>query len=211
MIFRSTFGPIGPAASQPIWPFGPPGPTSLLLLPPPPPAPEQSAQATGAGRPRAAPMVGPDHLQRREKIVASPLLHFPIKRCPLPSSIPGNRRLQPGCFEAPSTPAIEDPHTSNAPSLSPHYAHVATLLSRHFAASAPPPRHLPSLDISQIRLPVARSFFSPPHDKPSWPGAAARPSSGELHGRPWWPVHHGPRPALVHEPWTESMPFPIRK
>jgi hypothetical protein len=69
--FFLTFGPaasqpirpFGPVARQPIQPFGPPGPTGRLL---PPPAPEQSAQATAADQPRAAPMVGPDYLHRRE-------------------------------------------------------------------------------------------------------------------------------------------------
>jgi hypothetical protein len=61
--FPSTFGPIGPAASRPIWPFRPHGPANHLL---PPPALEQSVQAATIGRPRAAPMVGPDYLNRRE-------------------------------------------------------------------------------------------------------------------------------------------------
>jgi hypothetical protein len=61
--FPSTFGPISPAARWPIQPFGPHGPTGRLL---PPPAPKQSAQAATAGRPHAAPMVGPDYLHRRE-------------------------------------------------------------------------------------------------------------------------------------------------
>jgi hypothetical protein len=104
----------------------------------------------------------------------------------------------------------EDPHTSNSPSVSPHHAHTIAHLSRGSTATVPLPRSLLSLVTSQERLPVVPSFFSPPHGKPPWPRAAARLSSGELHGRPVWPVHHGPHPALVHEPWTESMPFPIR-
>jgi hypothetical protein len=51
-IFPSSFGPIGPAASQPIRPFGPHGPASRLI---PPPTPEQSTQAVTTGRPHAAP------------------------------------------------------------------------------------------------------------------------------------------------------------
>jgi hypothetical protein len=58
--FFSTFGP---AASQPIRPFGSHGPVGRLLHPP---APEQSVQATTAGRPHAAPMVGLDYLHWRE-------------------------------------------------------------------------------------------------------------------------------------------------
>jgi hypothetical protein len=54
--FPLAFGSIGPTASRPIRPFGPPG----LLLPPP--GPKQSAQVTAADQPRAAPMAGPDHL-----------------------------------------------------------------------------------------------------------------------------------------------------
>jgi hypothetical protein len=80
---------------------------------------------------------------------ASLLLHFPIKQHPPPSSIPGNRCLQSGGIEAPSTPAIEgtrpppphlhpikhrpalgeEPHNFSAPSLSPHRALTATLSS----------------------------------------------------------------------------------
>jgi hypothetical protein len=59
----STFGPIGSAASRPIRPFSPHGPASRLL---PPPAWEQCVQAATAGRPHAAPMVGPDYVHRRE-------------------------------------------------------------------------------------------------------------------------------------------------
>jgi hypothetical protein len=84
--FSFTFGPIGPAASQPIRPFGPAVPTSFFFLPQsaaplsplglslsadparhhgptgrllPPPAPEQSAHATTASWPHTTPMVGP--------------------------------------------------------------------------------------------------------------------------------------------------------
>jgi hypothetical protein len=176
-------------------------------------------------------MVGPDNLHQREKITASPLLHFPIKWPLSPLQSYGNRCLQTGSIKAPSTPAIEgtrpppphlypikgrpapgeDPHTSNTPSISPHHTHAITLLSRGAIADVPPRHRLPSLGISPIRLHVAPSFFSPPRGKPPWPGAAARPSSGELHGQPWWLVHHGPHPALVHEPWTKSLPFPIQK
>jgi hypothetical protein len=46
--------------------------------------------------------------------------------------------------------------------------------------------------------------------EPPCPREAARPSSIELYGRPWWSVHRGPRPALVHEPWTQSMLFPLK-
>jgi hypothetical protein len=132
----------------------------------------------------------------------------------------GNWHLPTGSIEAPSTPAIEgtrlappqfhpikghptpgeDPHTSNSPSLSPHHARVIILRSRGSTTGAPPHRRLPSLSTSQNILPVAPSFFSPPCGKTPWPGAAARPSAGEFHSLQWWPVHHGPRPALVHEP-----------
>jgi hypothetical protein len=71
--FPSTFGP---AASRPIWPFGPLTPAGLFL---PPLAPKQSKQACTTGQHRVAPMVGPDNLHQREKITASPLLHPPIK------------------------------------------------------------------------------------------------------------------------------------
>jgi hypothetical protein len=159
MNFPSTFGPIGPVASWPIRPFGSPSPASLLL---PPPAPKQIAQAVAAGRPRAAPKVSHDHLHRRKKIAASPLLHFPIKRCPLPSSIPRSpapsNQERSSSFNAghrshPTSPPRlrpikgrptlgEDPHTSNTPSLSPHYTH---------ATAVPPSVHC-SLDAFQASV-----------------------------------------------------------
>jgi hypothetical protein len=43
------------------------------------------------------------------------------------------------------------------------------------------------------------TFIGPPYL-----GAAAQLSSVELCGRPWWSVHRGPCPMLVHELWTES-------
>jgi hypothetical protein len=131
----------------------------------------------------------------------------------------GNRCLQSGSIEAPSTSSIEgtrpplprfhptkgrqapgeDPDTSNSPSLSPHCAHTIALLGQCSATGAPPPHRLASLGTRQNRIPVVSSFFSPPCGKPSWLGAAARLSSSELHSRPWWLVHHGPRLALVHD------------
>jgi hypothetical protein len=123
--FLSTFGPIGLAASRPIRPFGPPGPVAFGLVsetaPPAysdfrpirptnllPPTPEQSMQAVTAGQPHATPMVGRDHLHRREQIAVSPLLHFPIKWCPSPLfnppvtgtfnsgvSYPGSEKMKP--------------------------------------------------------------------------------------------------------------------
>jgi hypothetical protein len=111
--------------------------------------------------------------------------------------------VKSGCYtrgiEVPSTPAIkgtrpppphlhpingrhalsEDPHTYNTPSVRPHPTLTAALPSRDSTSGELPPRRLPSLGISQIRLPVVPSFFSLPHGKPPWPGAAARPSSGE--------------------------------
>jgi hypothetical protein len=160
-----TFSPIGPAASWPFGPvaahfflfnraFSPPsplglglsvgpahphGPTGRLL---PPPAPEPSAEDATAGRPHAAPRSTSTTSTRRKIMAASILLHSPIKRRHSPSSITGNRRLQSGAIEAPSTQAIEgarpplphlhpikgcpalgeDSHTSNAPSLSPQRA-----------------------------------------------------------------------------------------
>jgi hypothetical protein len=72
-------------------PASPPSPTSRLV---PPPAPEQSAQATTAGQPRAAPMVGPDYLHKRENNgrITHPL--FP----PLSSALPLLQSLVTGAF-----------------------------------------------------------------------------------------------------------------
>jgi hypothetical protein len=70
--FFSASGPIGPAASQPTWPFGPPGPTGLLLPPQAkieqaPPPPDGHAPPHGRLRP---PLL-------KEKVTAFPPLHFP--------------------------------------------------------------------------------------------------------------------------------------
>jgi hypothetical protein len=193
-----TFGPTGPAASQPIQTFGPaaalfslsnrPSPRSLPTEPRPlgqpssphgptghllpPPAPEPNAQGAAAGRPRTAPTVDPNASTRREKMAASIPLHSPIDWRHSPSSITGNRRLQSGATEAPSTPAIEgarpplprlrpikdhpalgeDSHTSNAPSLSPQHALAVALPSRSSATAATPsfPSPAPRSELSSI-------------------------------------------------------------
>jgi hypothetical protein len=138
-----------------------------------------------------------------------------------------NQHLQAGNIEALSTLAIEGtqpppprlrlikgpPPPVKIPTP-PTLLLVPTMpTSSPFRAKVPPPvrRLLTAFQASVL----AKIFslwrpplFSPPHGMPSWPGAAARLSSDELHG---WPLHYGPHPALVHEAWTESMPIPIRK
>jgi hypothetical protein len=112
--------------------------------------------------------------------VASLLLHFPTKRHPSPSSIPGNRCLQSGGIEAFSTPVIEgtrpplprlrpikgrpalseDPNTSSAPPLSPHHALTATHLTRGSTAGETPLHRLPTRDDPVVEL-TCPSFPSP--------------------------------------------------
>jgi hypothetical protein len=123
-------------------------------------------------------MIGPDYLHRREIIVASLLFISPLSGAFPSSSISGNRRLQSGGIEAPSTPAIEgtrpppprlcpikgrhtlgeDPHTSNAPPLSPHHA-----LDAPFQAKAPPPVRRPS---TASRPATTPSLSSPARTSP---------------------------------------------
>jgi hypothetical protein len=158
------------------------------------------------GRPRPPPLKGkksPRHLS----------IIFPLSGAPSLLQSSGNRHLQSGSIEAhsmlkiegtrPPSPRLhpikgcptpdEVPHNSNSPSLSPHRAHIVALLSRCFTAGAPPPRRLPSLGTRKNRIPVAPSIFSPPRGKPPWPGAATRPSSGEIYGQPPW---------SASPPWT---------
>jgi hypothetical protein len=82
--FPLAFGPIGPAASWLIRPFGPAGLAGLLL---PPPTPKQSMQATTADRPRAAPWSAPTTSTEGKKSQRHPSFISPLNGCPLPSSI----------------------------------------------------------------------------------------------------------------------------
>jgi hypothetical protein len=151
---------------------------------PPPP--------TGLGPP---PWSAPTTSTGEKITTASLLLHFPIKLCPSPYSIPGNRCLQSGGIEAPSTPANEgtrpplprlcpikghpalgeDPHTSSAPSLSPHQALAAALLSRGSATDETPLHRLPTRGDPIVEL-ACPSFPSPaPWLELSGTGAAGGP------------------------------------
>jgi hypothetical protein len=121
--------------------------------------------------------------------------------------------VKSGCYtrgiEAPSTPAIkgtrpppphlhpingrhalsEDPHTYNAPSVRPHPTLTAALPSRDSTSGELPPRR------RGLEQPLGQALASPYH-RPLW--------------SPRW--NCGPaNPALVHEPRTECMSFPIRK
>jgi hypothetical protein len=63
------------SAFWPSWPSWPPSSSSYT----------EAEHASHHRRPASCrPMVGPDHLHRREKVAASSLLHFPIKRVPSP-------------------------------------------------------------------------------------------------------------------------------
>jgi hypothetical protein len=109
------------------------------------------------------------------------------------------------------------PSSSTAPlpalllSSRPSAARTERLLCRFFTAVAWPPHCRPRPDEARDGLPVHPSPRCATSGEPLCPGAAARPSSVELCGRPWWSVHRGPRPVLVHEPWTESIViFPLK-
>jgi hypothetical protein len=143
---RGHFFPFALGLGLSAGPAHPHGPTDRLL---PPPAPEPSTHDDAVGRPHATPRSTPTTSTRRKITASSILLQSPIKWCHFPSSITGNRRLQHGAIEAPSTPAIEgarppsphlhpikgcpalieDSNTSNAPSLSPQCALAVTLSS----------------------------------------------------------------------------------
>jgi hypothetical protein len=98
--------------------------------------------------------------------------------------------------QRPAVPSGLSAHTAQpvVSFLLPHRALATALLSRDSAAGESPPRRLPCLGISQIRLPVVPSFFSPPHGKPPWPGAATRPIFSE-------PLPPATVESMV-EPWT---------
>jgi hypothetical protein len=125
-------------------------------------------------------------------MAASIPLYSPINQSHSPSSITGNRRLQSGAIEAPSTPAIEgarppllrlcpikgrpalseESHTSNTPSLSPQRALAVALPSRSFAAGETPLHRLPSRSNPIIEL-ACPSFPSlAPRSELSGTGAA---------------------------------------
>jgi hypothetical protein len=145
-------------------------------------------------------------------MAASLLLHSPIKRLHSPSSIPGNRRLQSGGIEASSTPAIEgtqpppprlhpikgrpalseDPHTSNAPSLSPQRALAVAFPSRGSAAGETPLHRLPNRSNPIVEL-ACLSFPSPARwSELSGTGATGGRASVSSRAWQWPPVHGGP-------------------
>jgi hypothetical protein len=120
------------------------------------------------------------------------LLHSPIKRRHSPSSIPGNRCLQSGGIEASSTPAIEgvrpppprlrpikgrptlseDPHASNAPSLSPQRALATAHLRRGSATGETPLHRLPSRGNPVVEFTCPSFPSSAPWSELSGTGAA---------------------------------------
>jgi hypothetical protein len=183
------------------------GPTSRLL----PPTPEPSAH-DAAGRPRAAPWSTPTNSTGRKIMASSILLQSPIKRRHFPSSITGNRRLQSGAIEAPSTPAIEgarpppphlrpikacpvlgeDSHTSSAPSLSPQHALTVSLLSRGSAAGETPLHRLPSSGNPAIELACPPFLSHAPWSELSGIGVAEGRAPMSSRAWQWLPVHGGP-------------------
>jgi hypothetical protein len=190
-------------------PAHPHGPTGRLL---PPPAPEPSVHDATAGRPRAASRSIPMTSTGRKITASSILLQSPIKWHHLPSSITGNRRLQSGAIDAPSTPAIEGArpppprlrpikafpaldegsHTSNTPSLSPQRALTVALPSRGSAAGETPLHRLLSRGnpITELACPP---FLSPaPRSELSGTGVAGGRAPVSSLARQWPPVHGGP-------------------
>jgi hypothetical protein len=145
------------------------------------------------------------HLHSRGKGAASPPPSLPPLNGVLPLHFSCNRCLQAGRHYTPSSSAIEGtlaprlasacikgspdpgeaPHTPNCPPPTLYHARANIILSRSSAAGAPPLCCLTSLGSRQNRIRIVPSSLSPPHGKLSWPGAAAMPSSDELHGRPW--------------------------
>jgi hypothetical protein len=197
-------------------PAHPHGPTGRLL----PPASEPSAHDV-AGRPRAAPWSTLTTSTRRKIMASSILLQSPIKRRHFPSSITGNRRLQSGAIEAPSTPAIEgarpppprlrtikarpalgeDSYTSNAPSLSPQRA--VALSSRGSAAGETPLHCLPSRGNPAIELACPPFLSLAPWSELS--GTGELPSAAMAAGPRWT------GPTRSTDSWTWSTGFPLGK
>jgi hypothetical protein len=206
--FSSTFGPIDPVASRPIRPSGHTAqPVIFFLLPhwsrarkPPPPAslapPPWSAPTTSTGW----------------KIMAASLhLHSPIKRCPSPSSIPGNWCLQSGGVVAPSTPSIEgtrsplpllqpikgcptlgeDPHTSSASSLSPHHALTTAVPSRGSTAGETPLHRLLTRGDPVVELAYPSFPSLTPWSELSSIGADGGQALVSSQAWQWLPVHGG--------------------
>jgi hypothetical protein len=133
---------------------------------------------------------------------------MPPRRRPLPAFTTSVPLPQP--YKRTPTPT-EHSHTisSSPPPLC--RAHIIAASSRSPAAGAPPPRRCPSPSEQSLGCATSPPPFSLLAAKPPRPGVANQLSSIELCGRPWWSVHHGPRPAMVHEAWTESKDFCIAK
>jgi hypothetical protein len=109
------------------------------------------------------------------------------------------------------TPApTEHSHTINSSLPILCRARITATLSQSPTVSALPPHRCPSLSEQSPGCATLPPPFSLLATMPPCPGVATRLSSVEFCGWPWWSVHHGLCPALVHEPWTESMLFPLK-
>jgi hypothetical protein len=105
------------------------------------------------------------------------------------------------------SPQLFLPHFAflRAPAIEPSEQH------RHHACASspaqftdPPPKHATSeLRRPPLHLPV-------PSERPLGDRSGRRPSSKELHGRPWWLVHQGLRPIGSTGLWTQSTIFSIQ-
>jgi hypothetical protein len=232
---RSPFFPFQPAVAPPLptgpRPLGRPSsshsPTGHLL---PPPAPEPNAQGATTGRPRATPTVDPDALHQKKKTDASIPLHSPINQRHSPSSNTGNRHLQTGAIEAPSTPTIEGaqppppllhPIKGHPPSVKTPTPPTLLLLalnapsSSPFRAEALPPMRRLSTTSQAATTPSLNSPTRLSLPRPSVGAlehqSGRRPSSGEL---PSAAMVAGPRwtgPAWSTDSWTQSMGFSLEK
>jgi hypothetical protein len=88
-------------------------------------------------------------------------------------------------------------------SLHPSTTRTERLFHCFFTTVARPPRCRRRPGEAQGGLPMHPSPHCTTSGGPPCPRAVAQPTSIKLCGQSWWSVHHGPRPALVHEPWTE--------
>jgi hypothetical protein len=150
-----------------------------------------------------APPLSPTRTMEPQRSTLPPLnlTHHQLTTIPPPRHLDsGNRCLhaealmlamKPRPLASPSTPIKGQPRPRwstthpNSPHPTLYCAHTITISSRGSTAGAPPPHRHPS---SSERFPgcaTSSSPFSSPHGMPLWPRAAARLSSGELHGRPW--------------------------
>jgi hypothetical protein len=129
MNFPSTFGPIGPAASWPIRPFGPLGPTSLLLPLPHPGRARKPPTPAGLALP---PWSSPTTSTEGKKLPYHTSFILPINVALSPLESSSIRRLQTGSIQAPPVSGAFKPAVHKFPQRLVVFENISRYTPSHF-------------------------------------------------------------------------------